>query len=299
LLERTFDKNIVIKTEISPDVPYIKADPSQIHQMLFNLCINARDAMPKGGDLAISAEEVDVDEEYCRSHQEAVPGKYVCLSVRDTGEGMDEETRTKIFEPFFTTKEVGKGTGLGLSMVYGVVQNHGGFIEVESAAGEGAVFRVFLPAMAEHGSLLDKNEPITSKLTIPKQLPIEKQSDHAGKRKRILVVDDEEIVRFLAMDLLKRLGYEVLSAADGREAVDIFEKEKDNIDLVLLDMVMPRLGGVETFRKIKKMDPAASIILSSGYTKDRTTRELLEEGAAGFIQKPDKLEELAGAVRLT
>jgi PAS domain S-box-containing protein len=289
LLNRTIDKTIIITAKVPSSISRIKADANQIHQVLLNLCINAKDAMPDGGSLTISAEEVDIDEGNIPALSEARPGRYVCLKVKDTGSGMDEETRARIFEPFFTTKEVGKGTGLGLSMAHGVIENHDGFIEVQSALGKGTRFQLYLPAIeAEKAEEMGPERP---------QPPEAIVMDSAKKDKRILVVDDEEIIRYLAVDMLTGLGYETVSAADGLEAVNIFEKEKDAIDLVLLDMIMPKLGGVETFRRLRDIDPAVPIVLISGYTKDEAAQELLDEGASSFIQKPYKLEELVGTIQ--
>jgi len=282
LLDRTIDKNIVINYEVPLDIPNINADENQIYQMLLNICVNAKDAMPDGGKLTISAEEANIDDVYCRSQPEAKPGRHVCLRIRDTGTGMDEITQAKIFEPFYTTKEVGKGTGLGLSMVFGIVESHGGFIEVESALGQGTEFRIFLPA-AVSGSVPEEVES-----TISESL-IDTQPSHIEKEKCVLVVDDEEIVRYLAIDLLTNLGYETLPAVNGQEAVEVFDKQSDNIDLVLLDMVMPKMGGVETFRRLRKIDPQVPIVLLSGYSKDEAAQKLINEGASGFIQKPYKL----------
>ena len=284
LLKRTVNKNIIINLEVPDDISNIKADENQIHQVLLNLCINAKDAMPDGGSLTISAEEVNIDEVNISARSKAKPGRYVRLKIKDTGSGMDEETRAKIFEPFFTTKEVGKGTGLGLSMAHGVVENHGGFIEVESALGKGTEFQLCIPAIKAEKA--EKVEPERS------QPPEAIKFDDAKKDKRILVVDDEDIIRYLAVDMLTSLGYETLPAEDGLEAVEIFEKEKDAIDLVLLDLIMPNLGGAETFRRLKDIDPAIPIILISGYTQDEVSQELLDEGARGFIQKPYKFEAL-------
>ena len=289
LLNRTIDKTILIIAEVPSGISCIKADANQMHQVLLNLCINAKDAMPDGGSLTISAEEVNMDAGNIPAQSEAQPGSYVCLKIKDTGSGMDEETQAKIFEPFFTTKEVGKGTGLGLSMAYGVVENHGGFIELESALGKGTEFRLYLPAIeaeTEEETEMERFQP-----------PGTIEMDGANKDKRILVVDDDNTIRYLAVDMLTNMGYETLPAEDGLEAVDIFEKEKDAIDLVLLDMVMPKLGGVETFHKLRDIDPAIPIVLISGYTKDEAAQELLDEGASSFIQKPYRMEELVGIIQ--
>ena len=259
--------------------------------MLLNLCVNAKDAMPQGGTITISTENLDIDEQYCDLHQvESGPGKYLVLSVQDTGTGIAEEHRSQIFEPFFTTKEIGKGTGLGLAMVYGIVKHHGGFIKLDSTSGQGTCFKIFLPA------IIEKSESHQTEHASVLESTVHTDEMNEKKEKHILVVDDEDVVRFLAMDLLENMGYQAIPAEDGEQAVEIFESRKDDIDLVLLDMIMPKLGGVETFRELRKIDPEVPVVLLSGYTKDVAAQELLSEGARGFLQKPYKIQELAQVV---
>lgn len=288
LLGRTIPENINMDTSLQSGAAKVKADKNQIYQMLLNLCVNAKDAMPQGGTIHISTKNVDIDEQYCELNQvQSGPGKYLLLSVQDTGTGIPEEHRSQIFEPFFTTKEIGKGTGLGLAMVYGIVKHHGGFIKVDSVSGEGTVFKIFMPA------IIEKSEATRPEQTfVPSSTAQTDGQDHKSQ-KSVLVVDDEDVVRFLAIDLLESLGYEAVPAEDGEEAVEIFKSRKDDIDLVLLDMIMPKLGGVETFRELRKLDPQVPVVLLSGYTKDVAAQELLNEGARGFLQKPYKIQDLA------
>jgi len=280
LVERTFDKSIEIVSDLHPELPTVEADAGQLQQVLMNLCVNAGDAMPVGGRLAIRT----TVEEVCEDRAARTPGAsartYVVLSVSDTGMGMEEQTLHRIFEPFFTTKEDGKGTGLGLSMVYGVVRNHGGSIDVKSKPGEGATFRVYLPASQRAEAM---HSP---KIETPK-----------GGDELILVVDDEEPIRALASDILESHGYRVMAASDGAIATEIYEKHSGDIRLVILDMVMPKLGGGDAFLRMKEMNPAIRALLSTGYSQDGKAREILESGVMGFLQKPYEVNELLSAVR--
>ena len=228
LLDKVIGKNIEVKFLTTPLDP-VKADPTQLEQVLMNLCINARDAMPKGGRLVIETEMVELDEPYCRFYPNVTPGRYAVLSVADTGEGMDPETRERIFEPFFTTKERGKGTGMGLATVYGIVKQHGGFIHVYSEPSHGSLFRVYVPAMdgaAPHGAMV--------KSTVPSR------SEMRGTE-TILLAEDHESIREMARQTLVSLGYRVLSAADGEEALRLSEHERPA--LAILDVIMPKMGG--------------------------------------------------------
>jgi CheY-like chemotaxis protein len=234
--------------------------------------------MPDGGELSIETEVVDVDESYRRTVPDASPGTYVRLTVTDTGCGIPEEVRGRIFEPFFTTKERGKGTGMGLAMVYGVVKNHGGFIRLQSEVGEGARFDVYLPASDE----------------IPP--PLRPRPAPARGTGRILFVDDEAVVRSVASDMLRSLGYEVTPAQSGDEAVDMLMRDKMSFDLAIIDLVMPGLEARECFRKLRVICPSLKAILSSGYGLNGKAQETVDEGMLGFIQKPYTLADLAAAV---
>ena len=280
LLERSIDKSITIEIDLEEDIYTIKADSSQMQQILMNIFINARDAMPNGGVIKIKTENIIIDESFITKHLSAKYGKYIKISITDTGIGIPEENINKIFEPFFSTKAKDKGTGLGLSMVYGVVKNHNGFIDVRSKVNKGTQFDIYLPATTL--------QPEESQVI---------EIEARGGKETILLVDDEEIIRNLAKDILESKGYKIILAKDGLEAIEIFKTGKDKIDLVILDMIMPKLGGKETFRKLKEVHPPIKCILSSGYTKETIAREILKEGALGFVQKPFRINELASIVR--
>jgi PAS domain S-box-containing protein len=280
LLERSLDKTITIEVVLDPHLPTVEADAGQLHQVLMNLCVNAKDAMPGGGKLLIETTHALLDEEFARTRVEARPGHFVILSVTDTGIGMDKETLLRIFDPFFTTKEKGKGTGLGLSMVYGIVKAHNGFIRVYSELGHGSTFRVYLPAS-------DK----------PTEEEQQAAADMKGGTETILVVDDEDFVRELAVEVLGGAGYKVLVAANGEEALQIYQEHSSSIDLVLLDMIMPKMNGRETFAKLREVNPRVKVVLSTGYTQNGTVREILDHGALGFLQKPYRSHELLKKIR--
>ncbi len=277
----SFDRSIEVRTAFEPSLPLIEGDAGELEQSVHNLCLNARDAMPGGGVLSIETGVVRLTAGEARLHQVAGAGEYATLVVRDTGEGITEEIRQRIFEPFYTTRrDIGR-TGMGLPMVYGTVKSHGGGIEVESAPGRGSTFRIYLPVTAPR----QVRRP---------ELPAEPLARGAGT---ILIVDDEPSIREMARDLLSSLGYDTLVAEDGEVACRIFREREGRITLVLLDIVMPRMGGKETFEALRALAPSLPIVLSSGYTPDRLTRELLDKGADGFLQKPYSLSELARAVR--
>ncbi len=280
IIKSTFDKAIDIETRLFEDLPSVKADEVQMQQMLMNLCVNARDAMPHGGKLIVETDLTLIHDHDTSFFMGAKAGSYVTISVSDTGVGMDKDTLEKIFDPFFTTKEKGKGTGLGLSMVYGVVKNHGGFEKVTSEPGKGTTFKIYFPA----GDKV-KSTPKT----------VSKKPAHGNEL--ILVVDDEEPIRMFVKDVLESYNYKVLLAENGAEAVSIFEKNKDKIDLVILDMVMPKMGGLQTFIKLKMLNPKVKAFLSSGYSPDGQAAEILERGVNGFLQKPYEMNDLLFKVR--
>jgi PAS domain S-box-containing protein len=280
IINRTFDKSISIETRLQDDLPTVEADAGQLQQVLLNLCVNARDAMPAGGTLTIESKAETITGDFAEAPVDAEPGPYVVLTVSDTGVGMDSETAQRVFEPFFSTKEEGKGTGLGLSMAYGVVKNHGGFLRVEGDLGKGATFRIYLPAS---GKPELKETPVTD-------API-------GGDELILVVDDEKAIRDLAVEMLDSFGYRVIAVEDGVEAVEVFKAHADDIDLVVLDMVMPKMGGRETFLKLREISPAVKVILSTGYSQVGRAQEILDEGVRGFIQKPYRINTLLSTVR--
>jgi CheY-like chemotaxis protein len=258
----------------------VEADATQVQQVLMNLCLNARDAMPQGGRLRIETANVVLDEAACRSHGVS-PGEFVMLRVSDTGTGIAPQDLPRIFDPFFSTKEVNKGTGLGLATAYGIIKSHRGFIQVESQPGQGARFSVYLPAMRK-GALAPA--PVPARSAAPEQ-------------GTILVVDDETIVRQLAKAILERQGYTVLMADGGHEALQLYQQQGDRIDLVILDLTMPKMSGRVCYQELRKLNPNVKVMLSSGYSADETVQALLDEGAIGFVQKPYRVEDMARAVR--
>ncbi|MGE5190048.1 MAG: PAS domain S-box protein [Gemmatimonadota bacterium] len=262
----------------------IMGDPAQIEAALANLALNARDAMPGGGELTVSTEAAVLDDGFCRLHPGASPGRHVLVSVSDTGVGIPRENLGRVFDPFFTTKEQGKGTGLGLSMVFGIVKSHGGYIDVESTVGRGTTFRIYLPAAA--GEVLQ--------LEIPYAHP---SPEEAGRGKgTILVVDDQDPVRDVCSTMLATLGYRVVTASNGREGLDYYRDHWREIDLVLVDMVMPVLGGPDCFRGMKEVNPGVRAVLATGYSLDGAVQGIMDEGVIGFIRKPFRLDRLSQVV---
>ena len=283
LLKRTIPKMVSIELALGEDLQVINADPAQLEQVVINLGINARDAMPEGGRLIIETENVFLDEYYCRSHPGALPGDYVCLSITDTGQGMDRETLNHIFEPFYTTKGVGKGTGLGLSMVYGIVKSHRGYIMCYSEPGEGTTFKIYLPAL-EREKREEKTKP-------------EKEPDISRGDETILLVDDEEILRDIGKEILEEFGYLVLTAPDGETALQLYAKEREKIALIILDLVMPGMGGKQCLEQLLAAAPDAKVVIASGYAVNGPTKAALEAGAKGFIKKPFELKQMLKVIR--
>jgi len=271
-------KELTIHTDLEPDLRAVEADQGQMEQVLLNLYINAWQAMPGGGQLTISTANGS-HEDIRGVLYEPKAGCYVQLSVSDTGEGMDEKTRRRIFEPFFTTKEMGRGTGLGLATVYGIIKGHHGYIEVGSHKGRGTTFRVYLPA---------SQRLATSETAIRKPQIVGKGT--------ILVVDDEEMVLEVSCALFEKLGFEVLRADSGEQAVEVFKAHADAIDLVILDMIMPQMGGGEVFDILKDIKADVKVLLSSGYALDGQAEKILARGCEGFIQKPFDIHEVAGRI---
>ncbi|NLD35631.1 MAG: response regulator [Desulfatiglans sp.] len=272
-------KDIQIILDLEPKIAGVKADQGQIEQTLLNLFINASDAMPHGGTLTIRSSNV-TDRDIGDKPYKAKKGKYILLSVRDTGIGIAPGVIDRVFEPFFTTKGLAKGTGLGLASAYGIIKGHGGYIDVSSVQGRETTFSIYLPSTGEYFI----NEDATS----------DQLFTGAGT---ILLVDDEEIITYTGEQMLKKLGYNVIVAENGKKAIDIFSKEHKNISLVLLDMIMPGMGGMETFDRLKEVDSNVRVLLSSGYSLDGQAREIMDRGCNGFIQKPFTLNNISQKVR--
>lgn len=291
IINRTFDKKIKIDLDLSDNLWYVEADQSQIEQVILNMCINAKDAMPDGGKLSIKTLNYEYKEDAVSPLKSlnAKEGRYVVLKIKDTGTGIPKEHLNHIFEPFFTTKQRDKGTGMGLAMAYGIIKNHNGFITVDSEINKGSIFTIYLPAM---------NPNVKQERSIENKKTIHSVSSTAKNKGKVLLVDDEEIVRVVGSELLKKLGYDVLEASNGQEAIEIFEKRKEEINFVILDMIMPEMSGKETFNRLKEIKPEVKVFVSSGYTADSVAKEIIHSGAKGFIQKPYTLSELSKALKL-
>ncbi|MDJ0883496.1 MAG: response regulator [Desulfobacterales bacterium] len=257
----------------------VAVDRGQIEQVLLNLFVNAWQAMPGGGDLYLLSEDVELDADY-QAPYEIIPGAYVKLSIMDTGVGMDRTTRKRIFEPFFTTKEMGRGTGLGLASAYGIIKNHGGYINVYSEKGRGTTFNIYLPV----SDTAQQEDDGTSRRI------------YTG-HETILLVDDEDITMDVGQELLAELGYKVLAARDGHDALEIYRQHKERIDMVVLDMVMPGMGGGQTYDELKKLNPEVKVLLASGYSISGEASRILERGCNAFIQKPFNMKQLSEKIR--
>ena len=283
LMDRTFPKTIEIETNLLDDLGMVNADVGQMDQLLMNLCVNAKDAMPDGGRLRIETRNITVDADYCRLHVGAMPGPHVLIEFLDTGIGMSKEMMDRIFDPFFSTKgwDFRKGTGLGLSVAKGIVEQHGGWMTCESEPAVGTTFRVYLPVI-EESPAARKPEPAAA--TVP------------GVEK-ILLVDDEEYVRDLGKRILERAGYKVITAANGKDALEIYARAQSNIALVVLDLIMPQMGGEKCLEALLKINPDVKIIISTGHSLD--ARESLLPGALsrGFVNKPYEVWQMVQAVR--
>lgn len=278
IIQDTFPKNIVLQIESAPGLWPLKADATQLHQVLMNLCLNARDAMPPdGGQLTLGMRNMVLDDLFAGMMPAAKPGNYVVLSVQDTGFGIPDEIRERIFDPFFTTKEVGRGTGLGLGTVQTIVKGHGGLIDVASEPGQGATFTIYLPASAGSSA----------------ETVAEPQTEWAaGEGELLLVVDDEEGIRAITRKLLEHCGYRVLLAGNGAEAVALYRERGPEIAAVLTDMAMPVMDGPATIVALRSLAPAVKIVGSSGNTSDGGLSQILELGVQHFIRKPYTAEAL-------
>jgi len=275
--------NSNIRTQVgdTAGLPSVEANHAELEQALMNICLNARDAMPKGGTISIAGRLLDLPSEASGTNPQATPGPYLCIAIRDTGIGMDTDVVSSIFDPFFTTKGPDKGIGLGLATTNATIVNHGGWIDVESEVGKGSTFRVYLPAVC--GTEHRPGRPAAAAPT--------------RGHETILVVDDEQGILDMAERSLTALGYTVLTATDGREAVAIYEQQRGQIDLVLLDYMMPEMDGEDTFHEIRRIDPTAKVLLASGYDKEGELQPLLGAGVNGSIHKPYRLHQLSRVVR--
>jgi CheY-like chemotaxis protein len=281
MLERLMGEDVEVRVALEAVSETVRADPHHLEQVIMNLAVNARDAMPAGGRLLIETAGVELDASYARLHPEAKAGRYVMLALSDNGTGMDEATRRRIFEPFFTTKPVGKGTGLGLSTVQGIVAQSGGHIKVYSEPGQGTTFKIYLPAVADLAA--DAASPAAV--------------EAPGGSETVLVVEDLAEVRDYAVAALQAYGYRVLQAGNAGEALLICERERDRIHLVLTDVVMPNLGGPELASRLEKLRPGIKVLLMSGYTDNAISINGALDERAHFIEKPFSPEQLARKVR--
>jgi two-component system, cell cycle sensor histidine kinase and response regulator CckA len=281
MVARTFDRSITVSVHKGSEPLWVNAEPSYLEQALLNLCINGRDAMPNGGTLTMDECTVTLDQPPLELAARCAPGQYVSISVQDTGAGIAPEALPRIFEPFFTTKESDRGTGLGLAMVYGFVKNHDGFVQVESEAGQGARFTMSLPL-------------------IPAP-PVPERAEGLGRIQlgtgTVLVVDDEPLVRAFAEAGLKGLGYKVWVAENGKQALKIYEEHQKEIGCVLLDLIMPEMSGLETYRRLRGLHPQARVVFASGYSTGDILHDAPDARAAEFIGKPYSLKGLSQVLR--
>jgi two-component system, cell cycle sensor histidine kinase and response regulator CckA len=281
MLERTVPKMIEIQLFLAEDLATINADATQMDQILMNLAVNARDAMPDGGKLVIETANVVLDEDYATLHVNSKPGHYVLLTFTDTGAGMDKETLEHIFEPFYTTKGVGEGTGLGLAVAYGIVQQHGGHISCYSEPGEGTTFKIYFPAIVS----IEEPEEKTAR-PMPR-----------GGSETILLVDDEDMIRDICSRVLTKAGYSVITAPNGREALEVYQQRSSEISLVILDLIMPEMGGTQCLETLLSLDPSVKVVIASGYSAKGSAGETLASAARGFVNKPYDIRQVLEIVR--
>jgi CheY-like chemotaxis protein len=285
MLPRMLGEHITLEARSGPDLPRIAADIAMVEQIIMNLVVNARDAMPKGGQLLIATSAVEIDAPYLQLHPEAHTGRFVCLTVTDTGCGMERSVLQRIFEPFFTTKEVGKGTGLGLATVYGIVKQHRGWIEVQSKVGAGTTFKVFFPVAGDAGHLSISSTP-------------ESEAVQGGKE-TILLVEDEKDLLELMKEVLQQYKYRILTASCGAEALQVWEEQKGRIDMILTDIIMPGgMTGDELATEMKRRNPDLKIIYASGYTSAFVGRDFGQDDVA-FLAKPYQPHQVAQLIRDT
>jgi two-component system cell cycle sensor histidine kinase/response regulator CckA len=281
MLRRLIGENIELLTKTSSDLGLIQGDPGQIEQVILNLAVNARDAMPRGGRLILETANVYIDEEHARTQPDSIPGAYVMLAVSDSGSGIDERIKAHIFEPFFTTKEQGKGTGLGLSTVYGIVKQDGGHIRVESKPVSGAIFRIYFPRVGDR--------PLPTIVPQPRT--------RSRGTETILLVEDETALRRIVGEMLLRLGYTILEAPDSLSAEQLVAGYEKPIQLLLTDVVMPELGGRDLALKLKEVRRDLKVLFMSGYPDDTIVQQGVLESGAAYLQKPFTPDALASKVR--
>jgi CheY-like chemotaxis protein len=283
MLRRRIGEDLDLVTRLDPSVSNVLADPGQLEQVVMNLAVNARDAMPQGGKLTIETSDVDLDEAYAQRHAPVQPGRFVMIAVSDTGEGMDAATQARIFEPFFTTKEKEKGTGLGLSTVYGIVKQSGGYIWVYSELGKGTTFKVYLPQVEDAASVRQPRPVLEAQIGT----------------ETLLLVEDDLAVRKLSRRILERAGYKVLEADSGREALELARHATGAIPLVVTDLVMPDMSGTELAAELAVLYPEIRVLFMSGYTDDAVVRHGLLAAGRAFLQKPFTPDSFTRKVRET
>jgi PAS domain S-box-containing protein len=282
LLRHSLDRTITIDRRLNAEFSTVIGDPTQLQNGFLNLGVNARDAMPEGGTLTVETENAELDRAYCSASPfEIQPGPVIQVTLRDTGCGIPPDIQRQIFEPFFTTKETGQGTGLGLAAVYGTIKEHQGVITVYSEESVGTTFHIYLPLAQESHA--------AAHTALSAEAPVRGEGC-------ILIVDDEAVIRNMAREILTELGYEVLLAEDGQEGVDVYKEKQEKIDLVILDLVMPKMSGRDCFQALRKIDPEVKVILSSGFARDTSVSDLFEAGAVGFVKKPYRGVALSQAV---
>ena len=282
MLERIIPRMIQIESQLDEDLKWIKADGNLLEQILMNLGVNARDAMPDGGRLIFQTRNIDLDDAFCKNHPGAMPGPYVQLTVTDNGIGMTDDVRNQIFDPFFTTKKSGQGTGLGLAMVYGIVKDHDGFITCQSNPGKGTAFFLYFPAIAAEDNAAAHPEAVVS---VP------------GGTETILLIDDESGIRDFGQKILEKHGYTVIVAQSGEEAIETYRRWEQGIDLVIVDLGMPGMGGLKCIEYLKRIHPDCRMIASSGYADDDLIASAREAGAREFVAKPYFVRDLLAKIR--
>jgi len=283
LLKRTLPQMVDIELKLTDNLFTASADASQLGQMIMNLSVNARDAMPDGGKLTIETANMTLDEAFCKgpNGNGLTPGNYAVLSVSDTGHGINHKDLEHIYEPFYTTKEVGKGTGLGLSIVYGIVNSHHGHILCDSRIGEGTTFTIYLPAI-EHQTTQEQTEEI---------------KNQASGTETILLVDDDEAIRNLGQEMLSKIGHRVITAKDGETALELYQDKQNEIDLIMLDLMMPGMGGYKCLEHLIDINPEAKILVASGYSCNETLKNEIQAKAKGFLSKPYAIQQVSEAIR--